>query len=464
MMARRLRGWSSGCLLVLFACGDAGQGATDGASTSTSGASATSGEVVTGGTGGEAFAFTHLGVGDDLACAAYTHPDGLVCWSVVSSPSPKPLAGVGRVTSLAMSLFHRCFVVDGAVSCWGKDDAGQLGPGGATDTPRLVAGLPPDVTAVSTGSVHTVALVDGELWWWGGVGQEANGFPEPPGETPQRYMGLPAGTVEHVAAGGYHTCAVIADTVYCWGANHLGQLGQGHADPVMGAVAVPGLPAPVTALAANVGHTCAVAGGNVYCWGRNIISEIGTGMAGGQFPSPQLVAGVSEPTGLALGTAVSCVLLGDQVEYWGRFGYFEPALTPTLLPDAQGVTLVAHGDDIGCAVVAGVVHCWGLGTEADPLADIDLDTGGPDTGGPTTDDPYGQCVAASNCPVAGSNCPGSSKACQPPCATPTDCPGPQGGGFAAACVNERCVFECSVQAPACPGAMVCLGGLACGYP
>jgi hypothetical protein len=80
------------------------------------------------------------------------------------------------------------------------------------------------------------------------------------------------------ASAGYdHTCVLTTTgTVSCWGANQLGQLGDGtttdRAEPVPVA-----LPSPATQVRAGYSHTCALAGGRVYCWGDNTFGELGDG-------------------------------------------------------------------------------------------------------------------------------------------------------------------------------------------
>src|SRR5207253_2085399 len=70
-------------------------------------------------------------------------------------------------------------------------------------------------------------------------------------------------------------------TIYCWGFNGNGQLGDGTRTNR----AVPALvqaPAGVTFQAVSAGgqHTCAVAStGDAYCWGRNEFGRLGDGTA-----------------------------------------------------------------------------------------------------------------------------------------------------------------------------------------
>ena len=79
-----------------------------------------------------------------------------------------------------------------------------------------------------------------------------------------------------LAAGSYHTCAVLADTtVKCWGRNDDGQLGDNSTTLRRTPVSVSGLTG-VQALAAGSNHTCATLNtGEVKCWGYNGYGQLG---------------------------------------------------------------------------------------------------------------------------------------------------------------------------------------------
>jgi hypothetical protein len=79
------------------------------------------------------------------------------------------------------------------------------------------------------------------------------------------------------SASATHTCAIRDDgTVWCWGQNQFGQIGDGTDVTRRMATRVPDLRAG--SVAANVANTCAATdAGAVVCWGDNTSGQLGTG-------------------------------------------------------------------------------------------------------------------------------------------------------------------------------------------
>ena len=124
----------------------------------------------------------------------------------------------------------------------------------------------------------TFALTaNGTLWAWGGndYGQLGDGTGAYR-SLPVRVTGL--ANVASVVSGGLHSAAVRSDgTVWAWGFNLYGQVGDGTTADRFSPVAVASL-SGVGSLAIGVNHTLALrSDGLVFAWGRNDKGQLGDG-------------------------------------------------------------------------------------------------------------------------------------------------------------------------------------------
>ena len=139
-------------------------------------------------------------------------------------------------------------------------------------SPVSVSGLSTGVLAIANGYAHACALTSaGAVLCWGNNGEGQVGD----GSTTDRFVpvpvaGLSAGVIA-ITANGLHSCALTAmGSVQCWGDNHHGQLGDGRTTDRLTPVTVAGLGTSVTGLAAGNYHSCAViSDGSLRCWGDN---------------------------------------------------------------------------------------------------------------------------------------------------------------------------------------------------
>src|SRR5207344_1027560 len=140
-----------------------------------------------------------------------------------------------------------------------------------------------DVVAVAAGSSHSVALkADGSVWTWGNnlAGQLGDGTTIER-HTPTRVTRI--ADVVTIAANGFgpagaHTVVLRADgTVWAWGENRNGELGDGTTIERHTPVQVLGLTG-VASIATGVDHTLAIkTDGTVWAWGDNINGQLGDG-------------------------------------------------------------------------------------------------------------------------------------------------------------------------------------------
>jgi cysteine-rich repeat protein len=185
--------------------------------------------------------------------------------------------------SVAAGMYQSCAIKkDGSLWCWGDNGNGQLGTGtGNTDpvaSPTLVAG--DGWNQVSTGYLHTCAVkLDGTLWCWGMNANLQLADPLVQFSMSPRQVGKAIDWIQ-VTTGLYHTCALKKDaTLWCWGANISGQLGNGTIPMLLSAQTAEPIQVTGTTwknVSAGQSHTCAtMLDGSLWCWGDNSKGQLG---------------------------------------------------------------------------------------------------------------------------------------------------------------------------------------------
>ncbi len=159
--------------------------------------------------------------------------DGLHSMSPLDGAIPVAVPGIANATAVAAGDRYACaLLADGTVRCWGLNSREQLGrvyefSKAYFSTPVAVRGIA-DATAIAAGFQHVCALRSGgtvSCWGRNDFGQLGNGATKD-SPTPVAVRGIKGATA--IGAGAVHTCAILADgTVRCWGSNHYGELGDG---------------------------------------------------------------------------------------------------------------------------------------------------------------------------------------------------------------------------------------------
>ena len=297
------------------------------------------------------------------------------------------------------------------IYAWGSNTMGQLGGGfygsngpnscdpshdSCSTTPVTVL-LPSGVTAtaIAGGGGNGYAIgSDGHLYAWGGggpLGGLGNGSATD-SNTPV-VVSLPSGVSPTAIAASYNDGYAIGSdgSLYAWGGNDTGQLGDGSNTNICGSCGsetpvVVSMPTGVTPIAIAAGGNDAYAigsDGHLYAWGYNVYGELGDGTDTG--PSlcnsapcsatpiqVSLPSGVT-PTAVASASTYAAYAIGsdDKLYAWGDNYYGELGIgsttnqtIPVQVSLPAGVTpteIAGSGSPDGYAIGSdGELYAWGI--------------------------------------------------------------------------------------------------------
>jgi alpha-tubulin suppressor-like RCC1 family protein len=241
-----------------------------------------------------------IAVGGSHSCAGILsdYPGEVSCWGSIGSGNQgwTPSAGGAHVCTYSSLV---------GTLCMGDNRAGQLGDGTTNDAASSVqvrdASTNPLWSRPVAGFQHSCAVVNSRAWCWGSNSRGQLGTTAPAGGcggNPCSVYAVPVQqlnvNVSAITLGLEHTCALASGDVYCWGSNTQGQLGNTNA---ASSSVVPVLVEgghTFVGVSAGAEYTCGVtAEGSLYCWGDNLRGQLGNGTTA----DSRTPVRVSEPQG-----------------------------------------------------------------------------------------------------------------------------------------------------------------------
>lgn len=232
-------------------------------------------------------------------------------------------------------------------------------------------------TALAAEMWYTCGLsTTGEAFCWGGVGGYRDPFPLedsliPNSAVPLRVPG--ERRFVEITVGESPICALdSARAAYCWGANQLGEVGDGSYLAKRGPSAVAG-GFRWRMIDAGILHVCGIAfDGKTYCWGNQFRGALGNGQLQGSSPQPVPVLGGLTFASVWSAGAFSCGLTAEGDAYcwgandFGKLGDGEPpepykeTATPSRVVGGYRFSSLALGIYHACGLTADSrAYCWG---------------------------------------------------------------------------------------------------------
>lgn len=330
-----------------------------------------------------------VSVGANATCAAVP-AGGVNCWGVpagygdlddwitrdIADDVPTPLYGItGVATDVAVTGDHGCAVVGGGAVCWGVNTSGQLGDGSTDDSdlPVNVQGFDSGVTDVAVADGVSCAIKSGAVSCWGNrnaglMGSGSIGIETSPVAVPTLSSGASS-----LAVAEQMGCVVVSSQAICWGRAYSPMARAGEYGEILSPGVSAGLTSGVESIVIGSGHACAIVTGAVKCWGANGSGQLGDGtVAHVSTDTPRQVTGLtSGVTAIAAGYRITCAIVSGAVKCWGENhrglrgdGTYDGTTSQPSTPVdvtglSSGVDAVSVGSRHICARQSGTVKCWG---------------------------------------------------------------------------------------------------------
>lgn len=294
-------------------------------------------------------AITHINAGDNFNFAI-TSDSMLWSWgdneycqlgdgSQLYYPAFTPIVTGNVKAASAGNNFSVILKTDGTVWVTGANDFGQLGNDTSVDYSSVfvqVSNLT-DVEEISAGYGHVLARKsDGTVWAWGynnsgqlGDGTTTNRFaPVQVQDTSGAYLT----DIDQISAGYYHSLAIKDGAILAWGSNANGRFGNGNTTSSYRAITTNTLTGVIQVSAGTLHSAAVKSDGTAWTWGNNTYGQLGNGTTTASY-SPVQVNGLSGVSMISAGRYHTVALKASEttgtVWTWGSNSYKQLGRTIT---------------------------------------------------------------------------------------------------------------------------------------
>jgi hypothetical protein len=252
------------------------------------------------------------------------------------------------------------------LSCWGSNDKGQLGTGFlmSTNTPTKI--INSGVKKVFGGAGNICALIDnGSMKCWGSL---IWAFYSSSAQDTLVPVEVASSGIEQIAFTSDSYCTLGQGKVDCRGGNYYGQLGNGSTSQYAGMESnSSNYSHPITAgaksIVAMANGYCALVNDSVSCWGYNGQGQVGSGVAGNPVLTPTLAISSGVSSLSAGGNSTCAILQNGELKCWGYGPLGDGTKNASSSPKtiiSSGVVSVQISNSGACALLAnGDMKCWG---------------------------------------------------------------------------------------------------------
>lgn len=319
-----------------------------------------------------------------LWCWGYNGSGALGDGTYTNRSSPAQIGALKNWSTISCGSNHTAAIKsDGTLWIWGNNECGNLGvTGGGRNSPVQVGSGTNWTSAVAAGEYTTVAKLytmavkaDGTLWAWGdnSVGQLGDGTIVTKSSPIQ--IGSNTNWAQVTASYGLHTVAIKTDgSLWAWGSGGNGRTGLGDSINRSSPVQV-GTSTDWAQVYAGQMHTMALkTDGTLWSWGSNANGQLGKTGASRSSPT-QINSDTDWRSGSAGSTFSLAVKTNNTLWVWGSNYYGQLATgnnldksTPTQVPGTTWLEVSGGSDNTFAIKTDKTLWAWG-GNDTGALGD-----------------------------------------------------------------------------------------------